>query len=251
VQLAAVRALASHDDPTVPGLLLKPWSQLGPSVRREVQEQLLSTPTRIAALFKAVEAKQVQPNDIEPARVAQLKAHRNAEIRGRATLLFAGQGSADRKKVIEDYRAALELPSNADRGRAVFKQHCSACHKLGPDGHEVGPNLLATVPGKSGDDLLVSLLDPNREVDPRYFNYLANTEDGRSLTGIVVAETASAVTLRRPEGAEETVRRGDLQSLKSTGLSLMPEGLEKNVSKQDVADLLAYVRKAVAEAGKK
>ena len=251
VQLAAVRALAAHDSPAVPALLLKPWAEFGPSVRREVQEQLLATPARISALFQAIEKRQIRANDIEPARIAQLKAHPNAAVRGRATLLFAGQGSADRKQVIEDYRAALDLTGAPDRGRAVFKQHCAACHKLGPDGHEVGQNLLASVPGKSGDDLLVALLDPNREVDPRYLNYLANTEDGRSLTGIVVAETSAAITLRRAEGAEETVRRADLQSLKSTGLSLMPEGLEKSLSKQDVADLLAYLRKAVAEAGKK
>ena len=124
----------------------------------------------------------------------------------------------------------------------MFKQHCAACHKLAGDGHEVGPNLLATVPGKSGEDLLIALLDPNREVDPRYLNYLANTLDGRSLTGVVVAETSAAITLRRSDGAEDTVRRADLDSLKSSGLSLMPEGLEKSVTKQDVADLLAYLR---------
>ncbi len=246
VQLAAVRALAAQPDPAVPGLLLKAWSQLGPSVRREVLEQLLAVPARAAALLDAVEQGRVKPAEIEPARIAQLKAHPNRAVRARAAKLFAGQGGADRKKLIDEYKPALELTGDPGRGRTVFRQHCAACHKLGPDGHEVGPNLLAVVPGKSGEDLLTALLDQNREVDPRYLNYQANTADGRTLTGVIVAETSAAITLRRSDGAEDTVRRADLDSLKSTGLSLMPEGLEKNVSKQDVADLLAYLRQVTA-----
>lgn len=242
LQLAAVRALAAQPDPSVPALLLKPWQQLGPSVRREVLEQLSAVPARVAALLDAVEQGQVKPADVEPTRIAQLKAHRNATIRNRAVKVFAGQGGADRAKLIDQYREALELAGIAERGRAVFKQHCAACHKLAGEGHEVGPDLLAVVPGKSGEDLLTALLDPNREVDPRYLNYLANTLDGRSLTGVVVAETSAAITLRRSDGAEDTIRRADLDSLKSSGLSLMPEGLEKNVTRQDVADLLAFLR---------
>jgi putative membrane-bound dehydrogenase-like protein len=250
IQLAAVRALAALPDPSVPGLLLKPWPQLGPSVRREVLEQLSATPARVMAVLDAVERGQVKPAEVEPTRVAQWRAHRDGTVRARAAKLFAGQGGADRKKVIDEYRPALELAGDADRGRAVFRQHCAACHKLAGEGHEVGPDLLAVVPGKSGEDLLVALLDPNREVDPRYLNYLANTVDGRSLTGVIVAETSAAITLRRSDGAEDTVRRADLDSLKSSGLSLMPEGLEKNVSKQDVADLFAYLRRTAAGAPK-
>jgi putative membrane-bound dehydrogenase-like protein len=247
VQLAAVRALAAQPDPTVPGLLLKAWPQLGPSVRREVLEQLSATPARVAAVLDAVERGQVKPAEVEPTRIAQWKAHRDRAIRARAARLFAGQGGADRKMVIDEYRSALELTGSADRGHAVFKQHCAACHKLAGEGHEVGPDLLAVVPGKSGEDLLVALLDPNREVDPRYLNYVANTLDGRSLTGVIVAETSAAITLRRSDGAEDTVRRADLDSLKSSGLSLMPEGLEKNISKQNVADLFAYLRQVAGK----
>jgi putative membrane-bound dehydrogenase-like protein len=248
LQLAAVRALAAHAGPKVTPLLLDSWTQLGPSVRREVLEQLLSVPGRIPAFLAAVEAGKVRPSEVEPARIAQLKAHPNAGIRTRAAKAFAGQGTADRKKLIDEYRPALELTGDPIRGQAVFKQHCAACHKLGDDGHEVGPNLLATIPGKSGEDLLISLLDPNREVDPRYLSYVANVADGRTLTGIVTAETAAAVVLRRSDGVEDTIRRGDLDSLKSSGLSLMPDGMEKNVSKQDVADLFSYLRKAVGPA---
>jgi putative heme-binding domain-containing protein len=246
LQIAAVRSLSAQDHPGVAGHLLKPWPQLGPSARREVVEQHLAVPARTGQFLDAIEQGQVRSAEIEPARIAQLKAHPTATIRKRAEALFAGQGGADRKKVIDDYAAALTLTGDPAKGKAAFKQHCAACHKLGDEGHDVGPSLLAVVPGKSGEDLLTALLDPNREVDPRYLNYQANTADGRVLTGVVTAETSAAVTLRRSDGVEETVRRADLDSLKSTGLSLMPEGLEQTVSKQDVADLLAFLRHAVA-----
>ena len=247
LQLAAVRALGGHNNASVPSLLLKPWDQYGPSVRREIIEQLLTIPARTNALLDAIEKHQVKPAEIEPARIVQLKNHSTLVIRTRAVKLFAGQGGEDRKKVLADYKSVLDLAANTERGKALFKHHCVACHKVNNEGHDVGPNLLAVITGKSTDDLLTSILDPNREVDPRYINYLANTADGRVLTGIITAETAGAITLRRSEGGEDTIRRSDLESLRSTGISLMPEGLEKNITKQEMADLIAFVRELAAK----
>ena len=146
--------------------------------------------------------------------------------------------------MVASYAAALELKGDAAKGKGLFKTHCSACHKLDGVGHDVGANLLAALPNKSGEDLLVAVFDPNREVDPRYVNYQATTADGRTLNGVVVAETPTSVTLRRADGAEDTILRANLEALRSTRLSLMPEGLEKQLSHQDVADLFAYLRTA-------
>lgn len=247
VQLAAVRSLAAHAGVEVPKRLLAGWKGYGPSVRREVVEQMLARPDRVASLLDAVEKKQVQPSELDPVRVAQLRSSRNEAIRGRAEKLFSSAGSADRKAVIDQYRAAGDMRGEAAKGLTVFKSQCAACHKLGADGHDVGPNLLAVVPGKSFDDLLTSVLDPNREVDPRYVNYQLSTLDGRTLTGVIAGETPNAVTLKRNDGTEDVVRRADIESLRSTGLSLMPEGLEKQVSKQDLADLFAYLKEATKQ----
>jgi putative heme-binding domain-containing protein len=108
----------------------------------------------------------------------------------------------------------------------------------------VGANLLAALPNKSGEDLLVAVLDPNREVDPRYVSYQVLTADERVLTGVVVTETPTSITLRQADGKEEAILRSNISTLRSTGLSLMPVGLEKEISPQDVADLFAYLRTA-------
>ncbi len=89
------------------------------------------------------------------------------------------------------------------------------------------------------------MLDPNREVNPQYVNYVLITDDGRSMTGMVAAETANSVTLRRAEDITDTVPRGEIEVLRSSGLSIMPEGLEKQIDPAAMADLLAYLLTAL------
>ncbi len=244
VQLAAVRALASHSDPKVSEHLLANWKGYGPSMRVAVLDAMLARPERILALLAAVEKKQVASASISPAQIQQLKAHPNAAVKSRAGEVFKQVLDADRAKVVASYAGSLELKGEAKVGKTLFAKHCSACHKLDGVGHEVGPNLLAVLGNKSGEDLLVSVFDPNREVDPRYLTYQVGTADERVLTGIVVAETPTSITIRRAEGAEDVILRTNLALFRATTLSLMPVGLEKELKPQDVADLFAYLRTA-------
>ena len=112
---------------------------------------------------------------------------------------------------------------------------------MGGVGHAVGPDL-ASVGDKSPEGLLVSILDPNRAVEARYTGYVAETKGGETITGILSAETGGAVTILQADGNAKQVLRSDLASLRSTGLSLMPEGLEAGLKPQDLADVIAFVR---------
>ncbi len=243
VQLAAVRALSALDGPKATDLLLSGWGGYSPGLRREALEALFARPDRVAQLLAAVAAKKVLPNQIEPARVEQLRKHPDAAVRKRAQALFAGQTSADRKKVVDDYRAALALTADAARGKAAFKRVCATCHRLEDVGTEVGPDLLSALRNKSPEQLLSDILDPSREVDPRYINYLVTLKNGRTLTGLIAAETATSLTLRRAEKAEDAVLRAQIDEVEATPKSLMPEGLETQLTKQDVGDVIAYLRK--------
>ena len=127
------------------------------------------------------------------------------------------------------------------KGKEVFRKVCSTCHRAEAVGTEVGPNL-ATVTGRIPEDLLVHILDPNREVAANYVNYSVATTDGRVLTGMIAEESANAVTLKRAEGVTDVVARTRIEAVSSTGLSLMPEGLETGLEPKDLADLIAYVR---------
>ena len=242
LQLAAVRSLASHTDPKVGELLLAKWAGYGPTLRREVLDALVARPDRVLKLLDAIEKKLMSPSELDPARATLLKTHPNAAVRTKAVAILKSSVNADRAKIVMEYAGSLELKGDAEKGRAVFKMNCAACHKLEGVGFDVGPNLLAALPNKSGEDLLVSLFDPNREVDSRYVNYQAVTLDGRILLGIVATETPTSITLRRADGVDDTILRKDLESLRSTKLSLMPEEMEKKLAKQEVADLFAYLK---------
>lgn len=241
LQLAAVRALSAHDDRRVSAALLAPWNGYSPVVRREVVEALFARPDRLAALLDAVGRKEVLAGQIEPSRLDQLRNHADPEVRRRAKALLAGRADADRKKVLDDYRAALDLAGDAARGRAVFRKTCATCHRLENEGTEVGPDLLSALRTKTREGLLIDILDPSRDVDPRYVNYVLTTKAGRQLTGMIAAETASSITLRRADRAEDTVLRGQVEEVQATAKSVMPEGLEMQLGKQDVADVIAYL----------
>jgi putative membrane-bound dehydrogenase-like protein len=241
LQLAAVRALAQHDQSRVAEALLASWNSYGPTLRREALEALLARPGRVQQLLDAIERKQILAGQLEPARVEQLRKHPNAKIRRRAQALLAGRTS-DRQKVLDEYRPALEFPADVTRGKAVFKKNCATCHRLENEGIEVGPDLLSALRNKTPETLLFDILDPSRDVDPRYINYQITTKSGRVFTGLIAAETASSVTLRRAEKAEDTLLRGDIDEISATSKSLMPEGLEMQLSKQEVADVIAYLQ---------
>ena len=205
---------------------------------------MLARPNRVLALLGAIERREVAAADLSQAQIQQLKVHPNAKVKARANAVLRQAIDADRAKIVSAFSNALELKGNATAGKGIFQKHCAACHKLDGVGHEVGPNLLAVLGNKSGEDLLISVFDPNREVDPRYRTYQVGTADERVLTGIVVAETPTSITLRRAEGVEEVILRTDLPLFRATTLSLMPEGLEKDFKPKDVADLFAYLRSA-------
>jgi len=135
------------------------------------------------------------------------------------------------------------MKGDAVRGKQVFAKVCAACHRVEGVGHELAPSL-AAMKTRGSEAILLNVLDPNREVNPQYLSYALLTLDGRQLTGLIAAETATSVTLKRADNASDTVLRIDIDQLKSSGLSLMPEGLEKQIDQQAMADLLEYLRVA-------
>ncbi|MBY0232721.1 MAG: c-type cytochrome, partial [Gemmataceae bacterium] len=240
VQLATVRALSAWG---VAAPLVEAWASASPSLRREMGEALMARPERIASLIEALETKRIMPVQLEPARLAQLRKLPDAALRKRAEKALASALVPARAKVVKDFEEALSLKGDAARGAAVFAKHCAACHKLDGVGKEVGADLLAALRNKTADALLIDILDPSREVDPRYLSYTVTTKRGLTLTGILSADTATSLTLRRGEGAEDTVLRSQVEKVESTGKSLMPEGFEAEIGKRAMADLIAYLLK--------
>ncbi len=240
VQLAALGVLDRFNDPELAGVLAKNWETLSPRLRAAAGEALLARPDRVTVLLDAIEKKTFAPQNLDATQIKRLMTHKDAVIQKRASTLLAAFKPARRTDVVEKYRKALEMTGDATKGKAIFTKTCAACHKLEGVGHELGPNLSA-MKNRGTDAILTNVLDPNAEVNPQYLSYNCNLDDGRQVTGMIQAETANSVTFIRGEGLKDVVSRSNIETLKSTGLSLMPEGLEKDISVEAMADLIAYL----------
>jgi putative membrane-bound dehydrogenase-like protein len=239
VQLAALSSLGRFDSPEVAGLLIRNWPTFSPRMRTAAAEVLCSRSSRLEMILKAVEDSVIQPAELEPARVKALVSGAGDEQKRRAEELLV-RVSPSRQGVLDARQKVLAMAGDVERGRAAFRRVCATCHKLEGVGAELGPNL-ATVQNRGPEATLLAILDPNREVNPQYVSYVAVTESGRTVTGMVTSETATSLTLTRAEGASDTVLRGELAELFASGTSLMPEGLENQLDDQSLADLLSYL----------
>src|SRR5262249_32898511 len=153
----------------------------------------------------------------------------NEEIKQLADKLFSGAIETDRAQVLERHQPVLSMEADASAGQAVFAKRCAVCHRLRGAGHEVGPNL-ASLTDYSPKSLLTAILDPNRAIEAKYLDYVAVTSAGLTYTGMLANETGNSVTLLGQEGKQQTILRTDLEKLQTTGKSLMPEGLEKDLN---------------------
>ena len=219
--------------------MLAGWKSYAPALRSSIIDILLSRRAWTLSLLAAIDAARVSPGEIGTAQRNMLLTSRDPETRRRAQTAFSHMEHS-RQKVVEDYLPALRMKGDPAAGKAVFTRACAICHRLGELGIEVGPNLGALTE-KTPETLLISILDPNRSFESRYADFTVATKDGRVISGLVASETANAVTLRRQEGKEDVVLRSDIEEIAASGRSFMPEGLEKDLTVRDTADLLAFL----------
>lgn len=240
IQLTAIQALGRMDDDSVAAALIDGWPGLSPSVRGEVVESLLSRRSWMGSLLDAIEQKRIPFSYIAPVRQTQLLQHADPAIRQRMQDLLNANQLGTRKDVVQRYRSALDMTGDVTRGQAVYQKNCMACHKVRDQGHEVGPNL-ATIQNRTPDALMVQILDPNHEVLANYTQYIIMQDDGRVVTGLIASESPTSLTIKRAENVQDVVLRQNIEEIIGTGKSLMPEGLEQNITPQQMSDLLAYL----------
>jgi putative membrane-bound dehydrogenase-like protein len=239
VQAAALESVAGFSDAGVADLLLGAWPGLSPKLRARAAETMLSRPAWLSRLLDAVEKGDIKTFELDPARVQLLRQHPDKQVAARVDRLFV-DARQSRQEVVDRYQAALKHQGDMARGKAIFKESCSTCHKLEGVGNEVGAELKG-IRQRGMAAVLLNILDPNREVKPEFMVYVLETKDGRTLAGMIGSETANDVTIRQIDGSAVEVRRVDIKSLKSLGMSFMPEGLEFNIDVPKMADLLNYL----------
>jgi putative membrane-bound dehydrogenase-like protein len=204
-------------------------------------DQIVRRPDSTTALLAALEAGTITPVNLGPANVSRLRTHPNREVARRATALLdtLSPGAKLKSEIIAALAPEVEKPGDAAKGKTLFTGTCSSCHRLGDVGKsEVGPPLNGMgAHGRAA--LLAQIIDPNREVDPSYWQWNVTTKKGDTLAGVIAGENASSITLRGPNG-DVDVKKEDIATRENTRLSAMPEGLEA-LGAEALRDILTFI----------
>ncbi len=140
----------------------------------------------------------------------------------------------------------VQTPGDAERGKEVFfsrKAACYGCHRAAGKGGSVGPDLSQVGRFRTPRDLLESIVFPSSSIVPEFRAYVVHTRDGRVTAGMIVRETSDAIYLRTAQLAEVRIARGNVEEMSPSPTSIMPEGLEKTMSRQELSDLLEFLYK--------
>jgi putative membrane-bound dehydrogenase-like protein len=240
VQEAAVRAYGRIHGDDIGKSLLEKWRALTPSVRGEAADAMYLEPSRERMLVAALQRGDVQPWTLAFRHKRRLIMSPDAGIRDAARPLLE-QTPKDREAIVKQYDVALTRTGDRSKGEEVFRSICSKCHRLNGYGSEVGPDLV-TVRNKPKQVLLSSILMPNQSIAQGYESYVVETNSGGNYDGVIGPQTPTTITLRHENGKEDVIQRQDIRNIYVTNLSAMPADIEKQVSVDQMAGLLEYLK---------
>jgi putative heme-binding domain-containing protein len=240
VQTAAVRGLGRMKGAAVGTYLIERWKSMTPTVRMEAADAMFLDPERPKLLLEAIKTDTVQPWTLAFRHRRQLLMSADPVLRESARSLLEGK-TGEREKVLKRYEAALEKNGDPERGRAVFERVCAKCHKLNGLGHEVGPDL-ATIRNRPPQLILPDIIMPSRSIAQNYESYVVETKSGGIVEGVMGPQTPTTITIRHEGGVEDVIRREDIKEMRITNLSAMPADLDKQVTIDQMADLLKFLK---------
>ncbi len=245
LRAAAIRALAAYNDPQTAATLLKRYSRLTPAERDDAIATMAARPAWATALLDAIRAGTVPRRDVTTTTARQILAFGDAKL---TAALESSWGALrptarDKAPLIAKYKGILNdgalPPADPDRGRALFSRMCGQCHKLFGEGNDVGPDLTGS-DRANPDYILENVLDPSASVGRDYTLTTVATSDGRVVAGIVREQRPEALTIRTA-GELLVLPRDEIEAVKTSNTSMMPEGQLDPLTPQEVRDLFAYL----------
>jgi putative heme-binding domain-containing protein len=241
----ALSALAAYDDTDTPKVILEAYPKLDANVRKAALNTLAARLAYAKPLVAAVREGRVPKQDVTAYTVRQLRDLGDKDLDAFVNEVYgvAREAAADKAQLISQYKAWLTddriAKANPSRGRAVFARTCSQCHTLFGAGGTVGPDLTGSQRTNT-DYVLQNVVDPGALIAKEYQVTLIRTKDKRVVSGIATesAESYKVVT----ETGTVFVQKSDVDKVRKSDLSMMPEGLLSGLAETETADLLAYLR---------
>lgn len=246
-QRLAMSALAQCGHEHVPEIFAKSVSSIHKELLRPMMDAWLTREAWVADLLDRLEASEISPVLLDATQQARLLDYPIPEFAKRYRALPWNREIAAREEVYQAYTKVFELKGDANAGGAVYSRACASCHRRGENGEgaDIGPNL-ASVVGHSQEKLLRNILIPSADVQPGYYAYSCLLENGEVVSGVLVSETSTSVAIKQTNAEVRGIPRSEIDVLRSTNRSLMPDGLEASIDHQQMADLIAYLQRPVA-----
>jgi putative membrane-bound dehydrogenase-like protein len=244
IQKTSINILGKTDGLEFVRYLTDNWQQIPPKLRDEAIGIFLVTEEKASVLIEALEEKVIDPSSLNFYRQVHMMTLANEDLRKRSRQLFSNESKdEDRKKVIEEYKEVLDLKGNSDRGKIIFEKNCSSCHQIGGEnGIAYGPDL-GTIRNRRAESILTDILDPSLSIADGYDLWEIELTDGESKQGIISSETPTTIALRIYGREEEVISRQAIESMRSLGVTIMPTGLEDAIGKEEMADILAFIKR--------
>jgi putative membrane-bound dehydrogenase-like protein len=241
----ALRGLASYDDAKTSDVILGIYASLSLEEKRDALNTLAARASTARALVAAVGAKKIPTTDLPADVLRQLRNIKDEELGKQIASVWGSMRDTAEDKVREIRRVRGMLasrqagPDELPRGRAVFAKTCQQCHTLFGTGAKIGPDLTGSNRADM-DYLLSNVLDPSAVMAKEYQPNLIAMSDGRVITGLVQRDDGKVLTVATANDTV-TIARSDIEDMKLSDKSMMPDDLLKPLSDDEVRALVAYL----------
>jgi putative heme-binding domain-containing protein len=237
-------ALGRLEKPEVGLMVLETYARLEDELKPRAIELLTQRASWGKLLLEKIGAKQISSDHLNVNQIKKLLASGDPDIERKINQIWGAirtERNEQREVVVKEMRSFLEQsPGDPHRGSLVFAKVCGQCHKIYGEGHEVGPDITGNGRG-SFEQLLSNVFDPSLVIGEAYQARTVITLDGRVLSGLPAEDSEQRIVLKMQGGKTETIAREDVDQMKISKLSLMPEGLESQLKPHEIADLFAFL----------
>ncbi len=232
------------DDPDVAAAVLSAYPRLSAELKAKAVNLLTHRTSWTKSLLDSIAAKQLPTTVLNVTQLRKLQQSRDPDVLARVKAVWGtirDRRDPKHERVAVDIRSLVrKTPGDPVAGQAVFKRVCSLCHKIYGEGQDVGPDLTSN--GRNDFDQLISnVFDPSLVIGPGYQATTLATTEGRILTGLLVENGDDRVVLKLQGGKSETIQRSQVDEMKTSELSLMPDSFESQLNRQEIVDLCAFL----------
>lgn len=242
---ALLDAVINRGNQQTRAALLNSITKLPAGVQATIAERMSQREATSILLLDTILADKLPKDVVSPNQIRALALSNSKTVRDKAAQIWGTirtDASDTRQPVVEEMTKYLLSQAKGDpkKGLAVYDRICGQCHVMHNRGYEVGPNITRNGRG-SFEQLIVSVFDPSLVIGDAYKSVSVLTVDGRVINGIVTEQSDQRIVLKIQGGKQEIIPSADIENVKQSTQSLMPEGLESQMTKQELADLFALL----------